>query len=371
MAGTPEWLRVTYRVNAPASAIERRAGAIAMEQSVEMAFEAVTNPWVRQNVAGRVEGIRPDGSRPGAFQVEIGLSTLTMGGNGAQLLSMLFGNVSLQGDVELLDAVLPPSVLASFGGPRHGMAGLRQLTGIAHRALTCSALKPQGAPASELAELCRRLAGAGVDIVKDDHGLADHDQAPAAFSARVKACQQAVASSGTGALYAPSIVGTPRQVARQLDIAIAEGVRVVLISPMVYGLAALGELTGDHPDLAFLGHPAFAGATRIAPALLLGRLFRLFGADAVIYPNHGGRFAYSPADCAALADAARNPWAAIRPALPVPAGGMSVERVGEMLDFYGPDVMLLISGDLLSCADPGGRARRFVEAVQAGEAQAR
>jgi ribulose-bisphosphate carboxylase large chain len=359
----PEWLRATYRVTAAADQIQGRAHAIAMEQSVEMAIDAVANPWVREHVAGRVEDIRPDDDAKNAYRVVIGLSALTVGDNPAQLLSMLFGNVSLQGDVELLDVNFPPSILAGFAGPHHGIAGLRLLTGATDRALTCSALKPQGAPAAELAELCRRLAGAGIDIVKDDHGLADHDQAPADFAQRVRSCQQAVAAGGTATRYAPSIVGTPRQVARQLTIAVAEGVRVVLVAPMVYGLPAFREMTDDHPELAFLAHPAFAGVSRIAPALLFGRLFRLFGADAVIYPNYGGRFAYSPADCAALAEAARAPWNSIRRALPVPAGGMSVERVGEMLDFYGPDVMLLISGDLLNSADPRPRARSFVEAV--------
>jgi len=356
-----EWLRVTYRVTAAAVDIEQRAGAIALEQSVEMALEAVTNPWVREHVVGRVESITDCGD--GSFLVVINLSTVTVGDNPAQLLSMLFGNVSLQGDVELVDAELPPSILALFAGPNHGLAGLRRIAGGRQGPLTCSALKPQGAPVAELAELCRRLAGAGIDVIKDDHGLAD--QSPAPFSQRVKACQHAVASSGTGAAYAPSVVGTPRQVADQLAVAEGEGVQVVLVAPMVYGLPAFAQLAGDHPDLAFLGHPAFAGTGRIAPALLLGRLFRLYGADAVIFPNFGGRFAFSPVQCTALAEAARGSWGAIGPALPVPAGGMSVERVGEMLDFYGPDVMLLISGDLLNSPDIDKRARQFVTAVEA------
>jgi ribulose-bisphosphate carboxylase large chain len=39
------------------------------------------------------------------------------------------------------------------------------------------------------------------------------------------------------------------------------------------------------------------GAARITPPLLLGKLFRLFGADAMIFPHHGGRFGYSAATC--------------------------------------------------------------------------
>jgi ribulose-bisphosphate carboxylase large chain len=362
MVATDHWLQVTYRVACPASSIEQRAEAMALEQSIEMAIGAVTNPWVRDHVAGRVEAVAPLAGEPDRYEVVIALAAVTVGDNPAQLLSMLFGNVSLQPDVELVAVTLPPPVLAAFAGPSHGSAGLRRITGAGDRALTCTALKPQGAPVAELAELCRRFAGAGIDIIKDDHGIATQSTSP--FPDRVAACQRAVASAGTGALYAPSIVGPPRLVAQQLAIARDHGVRVVLVAPMLCGLPAFWELTREHSDLAFLGHPAFAGSGRIAPALLFGRLFRLYGADAVIYPHHGGRFAFSPAECAGIAEAARAPWHDFRTALPVPAGGMSVERVGEMLAFYGSDVMLLISGDLLNSADVAARARRFAEAVR-------
>ena len=37
--------------------------------------------------------------------------------------------------------------------------------------------------------------------------------------------------------------------------------------------------------------------------------------------------------------------------MPVPAGGMTPERVPEMLDFYGADIMLLIGGGLLAARE--------------------
>jgi ribulose-bisphosphate carboxylase large chain len=84
-----------------------------------------------------------------------------------------------------------------------------------------------------------------------------------------------------------------------------------------------------------MAHPLVRGAARIAPPALLGKLFRLFGADATIFPNHGGRFGYSRETCMAIARAAREPWAEVRPALPVPAGGMRSSAVDEMVSDYG------------------------------------
>jgi ribulose-bisphosphate carboxylase large chain len=120
---------------------------------------------------------------------------------------------------------------------------------------------------------------------------------------------------------------------------------------MILGWSNMQALLRHSPDIAFFAHPTMGGAAHIVPELLIGKLFRLLGADAVIFPNHGGRFGYTPETCLRLADQARAPWDGIRPSVPVPAGGMTLERVPEMLDFYGPDAMLLIGGSLLEARE--------------------
>jgi ribulose-bisphosphate carboxylase large chain len=160
---------------------------------------------------------------------------------------------------------------------------------------------------------------------------------------------------------------SPHRVAIELSAATdaGEGVQIVLVAPMLVGAGAFCELVEEHlGGMAVIAHPAYAGAARVDPPLLLGRLFRLFGADAVIFPNYGGRFAYSPERCRAIADHARRPWGGLRDAVPVPAGGMTVERVGELVDFFGVDSMLLVGGALLSAGDAlPSRSREFVERV--------
>ena len=66
--------------------------------------------------------------------------------------------------------------------------------------------------------------------------------------------------------------------------------------------------------MAFLAHPTLAGAARIAPPCLFGKLFRMLGADAVVFPNHGGRFGYSPETCRAIAQARLEQHDGLRPA---------------------------------------------------------
>ena len=342
-----ERLSVTYHVRSDAAGIEARAKAIAVEQSVEMPLEAIDEAAVLNDIVGAVQAI--EDLHDGRFAVRIGLALETINGDAGQLLNMLFGNTSLHDDVVLHDIDLSPALVAAFPGPGAGIAGLRARVGAEARALTCSALKPQGLPPDRLARLAERFALGRVDFIKDDHGLAD--QSYSRFADRIPACAAAVArasrSSGHATRYVPSLSGHYEQMRSQVRLSRDAGLDCVLIAPMVTGFATMHALAAEFTDFAFFAHPSLGGAARIAPPLLIGTLFRLIGADAVIFPNYGGRFGYSPETCQRLAGKARDQRDGMRPSLPVPAGGMTLARVPELLDFYGADTMLLIGGNLL------------------------
>lgn len=357
-------LHALYHLRCAAADVEARAEALALEQSIEMPLAPVTSAYVRDEVVARVEGIAE--IAPGLHSVTLGIATVTTGGEIGQAMNMLFGNCSLQEDVTLVDVALSDEFLAGFSGPRHGLGGLRKAVGAQDRALTMTALKPQGLSPTELGQLCETFARSGLDIIKDDHGIANQRYSP--FLPRVQACQAAImrANLATGgrSVYAPSLSGGPRQLFEQLRIVREEGVGMVLACPMLMGLACFEEVVAAAP-CPVLAHPALGGASRIHPPLLLGRLFRLLGADASIFPNYGGRFSYSRETCEALAHAARAPWRDFRSMAPVPAGGMSVDRVAEMIEVYGRDVILLIGGNLLAAgSELPARSRAFVTAVR-------
>jgi ribulose-bisphosphate carboxylase large chain len=328
-----------YRVRADAETIEARARAIAVEQSVEMPLEAIDDASILEDIVGKVEAIEDRGG--GLFDVRIALATATVGDDAGQLLNMVFGNTSLLEDVTLVDVAVP----AAFSGPHHGIEGLRHRVGALGRALTCSALKPQGLSAARLAVIAERFARGGIDFIKDDHGLADQAYSP--FAERVAAIASAVGQTR----YVPSLSGDLDRLRHQIDIAGSHGIDTVLIAPMIVGWTTFQTLVREFPEIAFFAHPTMGGAARIAPELLIGKLFRMLGADAVIFPNHGGRFGYTPETCRRLAEVARATGNGVRPSMPVPAGGMTLERVPEMLDFYGPDAMLLIGGSLLAARE--------------------
>jgi S-methyl-5-thioribulose 1-phosphate isomerase len=336
-------LVATYHVRSDARAIEARAKAIAVEQSVEMPLSAIEDARILDEIVGKIEAIEPIGE--GLFAVRIALSRATVGSDPGQLINMLFGNTSLQDDVTLQDAIFPDDVVAAFGGPQIGIEGLRTRAGAGGRALTCSALKPQGLSPARLGALAARFAEGGIDYIKDDHGLADQAYSP--FAARCEAVTAALRATGAHARYVPSLTGDLDALRAQVATVKNAGIDTVMVQPMIMGLSNFVRLVHENPGIAFFAHPTLAGATRIAPPLLFGKIFRMLGADALVFPNHGGRFGYTTDTCRTLAQTALQSWHGLKGAVPVPAGGMTIDRTAEMLDFYGSEVMLLIGGALL------------------------
>ena len=360
-----EPIEVVYRVRAAKADIDARVEALLLEQTVELPRSALRTAFVRENLVGRVVAIEQVGEAE--HLVTLAQPRVAAADDPAQLLNVLFGNCSLQPEIGLEDVRLPAALAGVLGGPRFGIAGLRRLLGIHGRAITASVLKPIGLSVKETASLCATLALSGLDIVKDDHGLADHSFSP--FAERVAAClaatRDAEQRTGRRTLYVPNLIGPPATVVRQARQAKDLGAGAVMVSPMLVGLPLLNQLAGEI-GMPVIAHPAFGGSPRISPVALLGRLFPLFGADAVIYPNFGGRFSYSRGSCAEIAGALRSPGAGIAPAFPVPAGGMTIEGMPAVLDFYGPDVVLLIGGSLLDSPDEAAllsRSSQFVAAV--------
>jgi len=99
--------------------------------------------------------------------------------------------------------------------------------------------------------------------------------------------------------------------------------------------------------------------------MLLGRLFRVFGADISVFPNAGGRFTFTEQECRDLAIAMRERLGEVKSGFPSPAGGMSIERIDSMVAAFGHDAVFLIGGALMRHSpDPEIGARAFIAAIE-------
>jgi len=364
-------LRVTYHVTASTQPdLDARVESLLLEQTVELPRAALRDKFVLENIVGRLVSVQTIGAEKHAVTIDFPISATA--NDPAQFLNVLFGNSSIQDHVALADFKLPgagewPQRGQALPGPQFGTAGLRQIAGVHDRALTSTALKPIGLTIERLALLCGLFASAGIDIIKDDHGLANQSFHP--FAERVRACQRAVRDanrkSGREAIYVPNLIGTPSVVLEQLKFAQDEGVCAVMIAPMLLGLPFMAEIAANHASVPIIAHPSFGGATRITPELLYGKLFPLYGADATIFANFGGRFSYSRETCRKLADALTHPGEpGLVPTLPMPAGGIKYQNVADVLAFYGTEVILLIGGGLYEAGDDPALYARAVEFVR-------
>lgn len=173
-------------------------------------------------------------------------------------------------------------------------------------------------------------------------------------------------------MYVPNCTAPAEEIVERARFAAAAGAGGLLVAPGLVGLDTMRRLADDDAiGLPILAHPAFLGSYVITPdngishGALFGQLVRLAGADATIYPNYGGRFSFSREQCVGIAAAAAAPMGRLKPVFPAPGGGMSMERVPEMLEVYGRDVILLIGGGLHSYGpDLGHNSRRFVRLVE-------
>ncbi len=349
-----ERFHVIYHVVAddPTDA-DKRAFAIAVEQTIEFPAELAPAGDITDQVIGQVEGVAP--LPDGRYEVVISYANEIAGPDLVQFLNVVFGNVSILPGVKLHRLNLPPSKLADFKGPRFGRVGVRETVGVHGRALMCSALKPMGLSSQMLGDMAYKFAIGGLDLIKDDHGLVN--QVFSDFQSRVAACASAVtkanAETGLNCLYLPNVTAPADKVHEFATFAAEAGAGGLLICPGLTGFDAMRRIADDDSiDLPVMSHPSFYGSMVISPHVgfshyaLYGQLQRLAGADMSVYPNFGGRFSFSEDECRTIVNATGDDMGHLKPIFPAPGGGMTMEKVPKMNAFYGEDVVYLVGGGL-------------------------
>ncbi len=347
-----ERFSVAYRIDGSEAEARAKAEDICIEQTVEFPADCVGAGTIRDQVFGRIERFeRLDGQSHRAvvsYAVEVAAGELT------QLLNVIFGNTSIKPGIRVDHLDLPQTLLSRYGGPRFGRDGLRKLLRIPARPLLSTAVKPMGLSCRELADLAYQFALGGMDLIKDDHGLTDQCCSP--FAERVVRCAEAVQKAnretGGGTIYVANITAPHREVIGRARLAKDAGAGGLMAAPGLIGFDLMRELAADDDlTLPILTHPALQGSFvtgrgGMAHGVIFGQLARLAGADATIFPNFGGRFSFSREECREIKEATAMPMGDLKTIFPAPGGGMSLDRVPEMLETYGQDLIFLIGGGL-------------------------
>jgi ribulose-bisphosphate carboxylase large chain len=232
--------------------------------------------------------------------------------------------------IRLEDIRFPGEYLAAFEGPQFGIAGIRALLDAHNRPVFLGVVKPNiGLAPADFAAIASEAWLGGLDIAKDDEMLADVPSSPLEVRSRLlgEACRATAHATSARKLYMANVTDEVSRLVAQHDVAVANGAGAVLVNVLPLGLSAV-RLLRAHARVPIFGHfPFIAAFSRVAQygvsSLVMTRLQRLAGCDAVIMPGFGDRMMMDEREVLASITACLEPMGALKPVLPVPGGSDS------------------------------------------------
>lgn len=326
-------------------------------------------PELKARAAARVEALEVIGnvdtpSLPGATtgsaitqaRVTLSWSLDNIGPSLPNLMTTVAGNLfelKQFSGLRILDIRLPDEFAANYPGPKFGVSGTRQLSGVTRGPLIGTIVKPSvGFDADQTAQLVDLLAKAGLDFIKDDELQSDGPACP--FDDRVRAVMRVINrhadATGKKVMYAFNLTGEIDEMRRRHDLVRELGGTCVMASLNSVGLSGMIAL-GRHSALPIHAHRNGWGALSRAP--LLGwsyvawqKLWRLAGADHMHVNGLNNKFCESDDSVIASARACLTPMFANLPciAMPVFSSGQGAAQVKDTLARMGTADLIYAAG---------------------------
>ena len=319
----------TYQLKGESGSFEKKAEGIALGLTVGSWTEL---PLLEQEqlrkYKGRVVSVEEREDEGSWAEVKIGYPGHNYSNDIPAILTTVFGKLSLDGEVKLLDLEFSEDLKKSYPGPRYGIEGIRELTGVYERPLLMSIFKGViGRDLTFLENQLRAQALGGVNVVKDDEILFDNSLTP--FYERVRLGKKVLdgvfEETGKRTLYAVNLTGKTSQLRDKARKASELGADALLFNVFSYGLDVLQELREDPEiSLPIMAHPAFAGAAAASPqygvsySLWLGKLLRMAGADFSLFPSPYGSVALEKSNVLSISRELTKDDAHLKKTLPVP-----------------------------------------------------
>jgi len=293
--------------------------------------------------------------------LRIAYPTINFSNDLPAILTTVFGKLSLDGKIKLLDVHFDEGLKSLLPGPRFGIEGLRQKLNVYDRPLLMSIFKGVlGKDLTFLSEQLKQQALGGVDLVKDDEILFENEFTP--FEKRIAAgkavLQEVKEQTGHRTLYAVNLTGRTSQLKDKARKADELGADLLLFNVFSYGLDVLQELREDSEiALPLMAHPAVSGALTsshefgFSHSLLLGKLLRYAGADLSLFPSPYGTVALEkPLALSIAGDLTKED--VFKKTFPVPSAGIHPGLVPLLIRDFGIDSVINAGGGVHG--HPGG-----------------
>ncbi|HDH63103.1 MAG TPA: ribulose 1,5-bisphosphate carboxylase, partial [Firmicutes bacterium] len=270
-----EYLIATYLAVFPKEIpIPKLAPALAVEQSTGtwVPVPGETEEVKRKHVA-KVIGVYeipdyefevPKDIQMRSYIIQIAFPEVNIGEQIPMFLTTIVGNISMGGRIKLLDVRFPEKFVKGFKGPKFGIEGVRKLLNVYDRPLLNNMIKPcTGYTVDVGAELFRKAALGGCDIIKDDELIAD-----ASFNRieeRVKRYmeieKEVFEETGEHTLYTVNITDRVPKIFENAKRAIELGANALMVNYLAVGFSVLRALAEDPSiNVPILGHMDVTGA---------------------------------------------------------------------------------------------------------------
>lgn len=384
--GTMTEIIATYQVYDAKGNLEKKAEGIALGLTIGSWTDLpeLEQEQLRKH-KGRVVSVEPLTSETKEIKgrIKVAYPTANFSADLPAILITVFGKLSLDGKVKLLDLEFGENLKKSFPGPRFGIEGIRKKTGVYERPLLMSIFKGIiGKDQDFLLQQLKEQALGGIDIVKDDEILFENELTP--FEKRItgskKVLEQVFEETGHRTLYSVNLTGRTSNLKDKARKAAELGADMLLFNVFAYGLDVLQELREDNGiQLPIMAHPAVSGAFTsshhygISHSLMLGKLLRYAGADLSLFPSPYGSVALEREQALSISNAliAEDD---IKQAFPVPSAGIHPGLVPVLMRDFGIQSVINAGGGVHGHPDGakgGGRAfRQAIETVMQGKSLA-
>ncbi len=327
------------------------AGGVAAESSVGTWTELTTEkPYIKEKAA-TVFSIKGNNVRI-AYPIE-----LFEPGNMPNILSSVAGNVFGLEDVanlRLNDITFPTELISSFKGPRYGVKGVREITGVHGRPLVGTIVKPKlGLVVKDHAKVAYESWLGGCDVVKDDENLSSQKFNP--FEDRVTetlaARDRAESETGEKKVYLINVTAELEVMKERAQFVQDAGGRYMMIDILTTGWSSLQTMRDAGFDLIIHAHRAgHAAYTRSQVhginMVVLARVSRLLGADQLHVGTAVGKMAETKEEVLANVKACIETMGDIKPVLPVASGGLHPGMVTKLVEYFGNDVVIQAGGGI-------------------------
>ena len=300
-----ERITAKYFIETPLN-VEAAVNVLAGEQS-SGTFVSVPGETaeLKERFAARVEAIEylesvHEPAIPGATSaaqlynranVEVSWSIENFGYNIPVMISTLQGNLyelTQFTGLKLMDLELPASFAEHYIGPRFGIEGCRNLTGVKERPLIGTIIKPSiGLTPEQTAGLVETLAEAGIDFIKDDELMGA--SANSLFEDRLKKVMDVINRfadrTGKKVMYAFNISGEIDSMLTRYEQVVAAGGTCAMVSINSVGFAGVKKVC-DQGQIAIHAHRNGWGMLNRHPLLGIEfpayqKLWRLAGVDQI------------------------------------------------------------------------------------------